>query len=246
MDISGSANVGKRVFQEISMEKPSDKIIQQIRHLIKSGQLNPGDKLPAERQLVDSFGVGRGHVREALKKLEFYGILKTMPQSGTVVAGIGVNALEGLITNVLHIETPDFQSLIETRLMLEMNAARWAARRRTAQDLVELEEALARYQDRVLADEPGVEEDMLFHLKIAEVSKNSVLNTLSTIVTPDMIHYSLKLKICDNGRFRKALTEHELILDRIRAQDEEGAALAMKAHLQDVVDAAFEEDIALD
>jgi len=52
--------------------------------------------------------------RDALQKLEFYGILRTLPQSGTVVAGMGIAALEGLITDVLQLEESDFHSLVET------------------------------------------------------------------------------------------------------------------------------------
>ncbi|MEL6654200.1 MAG: GntR family transcriptional regulator, partial [Bacteroidota bacterium] len=80
-------------FTEIKIESPIEKIIRQIRGLITSGQLNPGDKLPSERKLAEKLGVGRSHVREAIQKLEFYGILKTMPQNGTMVAGIGITAL---------------------------------------------------------------------------------------------------------------------------------------------------------
>ena len=95
-------------FKEIKIETPVDKIIRQIRALITSGQLKPGAKLPSERKLAEKLGVGRSSVREALQKLEFYGILKTVPQSGTLVAGMGITALEGLITDVLKIENSDF------------------------------------------------------------------------------------------------------------------------------------------
>ena len=80
-------------FQKIIVEKPVDKIINQIRTLIISGELKPGDKLPPERRLAEKFGVSRGPVREAIQKLEFYGILKTQPQSGTLVAGIGLSLI---------------------------------------------------------------------------------------------------------------------------------------------------------
>ncbi|MEM0992793.1 MAG: GntR family transcriptional regulator, partial [Bacteroidota bacterium] len=102
-------------FQEITIETPVDKIIRQIRALITSGQLNAGDRLPPERKLAERLGVGRTSVRDAIRKLEFYGILKTLPQSGTIVAGMGITALEGLITDVLKIENSDFASLVETR-----------------------------------------------------------------------------------------------------------------------------------
>ena len=64
-------------FTELEFKKPSDLIISQIRRLITEGVLKPGDRLPPERELAERFAVGRGHVRDAIKKLEFYGILKT-------------------------------------------------------------------------------------------------------------------------------------------------------------------------
>ena len=63
-------------FSEIKVESTVDKIIRQIRDQISSGQLKPGDRLPSERMLSDRFGVGRTQLRDALRKLEFYGILK--------------------------------------------------------------------------------------------------------------------------------------------------------------------------
>lgn len=228
-------------FQEIALEKPSDKIINQIRDLIRSGQLKPGDKLPPERKLVEKFGVGRGHVRDALKKLEFYGILKTLPQSGTVVAGLGVKALEGLISNVLQIEAPDFHSLAETRIMLEVNAVRLAAERRTQEDLIQISQALSDFRAKVLDDDPGIEEDLLFHLRIAEASKNSVLRSLSMIIIPDMIRYSRELDICGDGRFLTAMEEHEVILEYLRSGDVDGAEEAMRFHLRDLLVQKAEE-----
>jgi len=67
-------------FTTLKQETPVDKIILQIRTLITSGQIKSGDKLPSERKLAEKLGVGRTHVRDAIRKLEFYGILKTLPQ----------------------------------------------------------------------------------------------------------------------------------------------------------------------
>ena len=229
-------NGPKKFFQEISLSKPSDKIIDQIRNLIRTGQLNPGDKLPPERKLVEQFGVGRGHVRDALKKLEFYGILKTLPQNGTVVSGLGEKALEGLISNVLQIEDPDFHSLVETRTMLEVKAVSLAAERRTEEDLVQISNALSEFRKKVELEETGVEEDLMFHLKIAEASKNTVLRSLSMIIFPDMVKYSQRLNICGDGRYHKSLQEHEEILEYIQAKNPEMAANAMRFHLTDMLE----------
>lgn len=221
-------------FQEIKIESPVDKITRQINELITSGQLKPGDRLPPERKLSERLGVGRTHVRDAIRKLEFYGILKTLPQSGTIVAGIGIAALQGLISDVLKIENTDFASLVETRILLECEAARVAATRRTEEDIDALKKALDAYSEKSKTGEQAVEEDLMFHLKIAEASKNAVLKSLMLIITPDIINSFLKLDICKDGRHQTAMEEHQKILDHIIKQEPEKAEEAMRLHLDDV------------
>lgn len=223
-------------FVAIEQETPSEKIIKQIRSLISSGQLKAGDRLPSERKLAEKLNVSRGHVREAIQKLEFYGILKTLPQSGTEVAGIGLIALEGLISDVLKLEKSDFASLVETRVILETNAAKLAAKRRTDQDISGIEKALRAYEQKIKNMENAVEEDLLFHLKIAEASKNSVLNSLMLIITPDIVHNFIKYKVCDDQTEHKALKEHHKILECIIKKDSEGAGRMMREHLKDVLE----------
>ncbi|NMM48888.1 FadR/GntR family transcriptional regulator [Marinigracilibium pacificum] len=222
-------------FSEIVIEKPVDKIIQQIKELISTGQLNPGDRLPAERMLSERFGVGRTYVRDAIRKLEFYGILKTLPQSGTVVAGFGITALEGLITDVLQLEGNDFHALVETRVILEVNTAKYAAIRRNRDDIVAMHNALNEYEKAVKKGIDSVEFDLMFHLKIAEASKNPVLKSLMLIVTPDILTYFQKNNVCEGDRPKIALEEHKVILEHIENQEPELASIAMKAHLNDLL-----------
>lgn len=223
-------------FQAIKIESPTDKITRQIKELITSGQLKPGDRLPSERKLSGKLGVGRTHLRDAIRKLEFYGILKTLPQSGTIVAGIGIAALEGLITDVLKIEKSGFASLIETRVLLESEAARLAATRRTEQDIDQIKIALDAYAQKSKSGNQAVEEDLLFHLEIAKASKNEVLKSLMLIITPDIINNFLSLDICKDDRFHSAMEEHEQILKFIIDKKPDQAAQAMKDHLKDVFD----------
>lgn len=223
-------------FTEIEVEKPVDKIIRQIRELISSGQLNPGDKLPSERQLSERLGLGRTHVRDAIRKLEFYGILKTHPQSGTFVAGIGLAALEGLITDVLKLEDSDFYSLVETRVALEKEAARLAARRRTEEDILELEEALKKYQTKTEKGIAAVEEDFMFHLKIAELSKNAVIKSLMMIIAPEIMQIYKKLKVCSDGKAELAHDEHLELFNAIKNKDADLASRIMIEHLEGIVE----------
>ena len=229
--------------QKIKIEKPVDQIINQIRTLITSGELEPGDRLPPERKLAEHFGVGRGQVRDAIRKLEFYGILKTLPQSGTVVAGIGLTALEGLITDVLRLEPSDFTSLVETRVILEVNAAKLAAERRSPDDIVSLKSALQNYETKIEQGTAGVEEDLLFHLKIAEASKNRALKSLMMIITPDIVKNFIELKVCNSARFRKTVQEHHEIMNHIIDQNPEAAGEAMRQHLMDVTEFSQNFDV---
>lgn len=223
-------------FKEVALASPVDMIIQQIRELITSGQLTPGDRLPPERKLAETLGVSRSHVREALRKLEFYGILKTLPQSGTIVSGMGISALEGLITDVLKLENSDFASLVETRLILETEAASLAALRRNDDDIQAIKQALDNHERKVKAGEIAIEEDLMFHLKIAESSKNNVLKSLMLIITPDIINSFNSLGVCEDGRSHQALEEHRVIMHAILNQEPDIARKAVKKHLERVVD----------
>ena len=131
-------------------------IIAKIRDLILNKNLEPGDKLPSERMLSEKFEVSRNNIREAIQKLEFYGILKSKPQSGTFVADIGPVAMKGMMKDILALEDPDFKSLVETRILLELKTVRLAAKRRTEEDLAKMEAALESYKEKVLNNEEAV------------------------------------------------------------------------------------------
>jgi len=219
------------IFKEIEVKKPSDIIINQIKNLISAGKLKPGVKLPSERILSDRFGVGRSYVREAIKKLEFYGILKTIPQKGTIVASLGVKALEGLITNILNIEGPDFESLMEVRALLEIQSARLAASRAEEKDIRDIIKAQEDFRREIEAGRSGLEEDHIFHLRIAEASKNMVLRSLIGLITPDIIALSRKEMKVSIEREHITLAEHDRIIEGIKLGQSEKAASAMEEHM---------------
>lgn len=223
-------------FKAIEVESPVDKIIRQIRNLIVGGFLKAGDKLPSERKLSEKFGIGRTHIRNAIKKLEFYGILISHPQSGVIVKGADLAAMEGLITNVMKIESPDFFSLVETRCFMEIFSVEQAALRRTEQDIKTLEEALEAFEEKVNSNLPAENEDFQFHLKIAEASHNTVIKTLMLIVLPDILEIYRRENVCANQGFIKSVNEHKNIMKAIKEGDSEMASSYMKEHLNEVLE----------
>ena len=209
-----------------------NNIIAKIRDYMNFKNLEPGDKLPSERMLSERFEVSRNSVREAIQKLEFYGILKSIPQSGTFVANIGVIAMNGIIEDILKLEESDFRSLVETRILLELKTVRLAATRRTEADLVAVKVALDAYTVKVMNGEEAVQEDLLFHLAIAKASGNSTINTLMLIITPEIITNFEKYHVCDEGQAVKGIQEHLDIYNAIKDQNPQLAKQKMKEHFK--------------
>jgi GntR family transcriptional repressor for pyruvate dehydrogenase complex len=221
-------------FEEIPMNNPTDLIIRQIRELIRSGELKPGDRLPSERQLTDKLGVSRTQVRNAMKKLEFYGIVKVLPQSGTVVSSLGIPAIEGMIGNILQLDSYSFFSLVETRVMMEVQAAGWAAERCTDDDIIDLEKTYEIYLQHTKIGGPATDQDIMLHLKIAEISKNPLLRSLMLFITPEILSNYRKYKVCDDVT-EAAFLEHKLLVQYIKDRNPQGAMNIMEQHLQNVL-----------
>lgn len=213
-----------------------NSIISKIRDWINYKNLEPGDKLPSERMLSEKFEVSRSNVREAIQKLEFYGLLNSIPQSGTFVANIGVIALNGMIEDILRLEKQDFKSLVETRILLELKSAALAAIRRTDEDLSEIKAALDAYTVKALSGEDAVQEDLLFHLAIAKASKNSTINTFMLIITPEIIINIGKHHVCSDGLAIAGIKDHEEIYKAIKSQDPTLAKEKMKIHFKVLYD----------
>jgi GntR family transcriptional regulator, transcriptional repressor for pyruvate dehydrogenase complex len=209
-----------------------NSIISKIRDYINYKNLEPDDKLPSERMLSEKFGVSRGCVREAIQKLELYGILKSIPQSGTFVAQIGVIAMNGIIDEILRLEDSDFKSLVETRILLELKTVRLASLRRTEEDLQQIETALNAYSKKTINGENAVQEDLLFHLAIAKASRNSTINNLMLIITPDIITNFEKYHVCDVNQARAGIEEHKAIYEAIKNQNPQLAKQKMKEHFK--------------
>ena len=208
------------------------EIISKIRDLINYKNLEPGDKLPSERMLSEKFGVSRSNLREAIQRLEFYGLLKSRPQSGTFIAEIGPVAMKGMLNDILELEAPEFKSLVETRILLELKTARLAALRRTEEDLVQMKDALDAYSAKVMNGEDAVQEDLLFHLSIAKACGNSTLHTFMLIITPGIITNFEKYHVCDEDQAFKGIQEHNAIYEAIKSQDPKLAKEKMKVHFK--------------
>ena len=144
----------------LSSKDEVETVISKLRDLIVTRQLEPGDKLPSERALSQKFNASRSQLRLAIQKLEFYGLVERFPKSGTFISKIGVGALNSMMANILHLQMPDFKSLVETRLILETKAVKLAAIRRTDKQLHQIELAHEAYVKKSINGENAIDEDL--------------------------------------------------------------------------------------
>lgn len=210
-------------------------VICQIRDLINARNLEVGDKLPSERLMAEKFNINRNHLREAIRKLEFYGVLKSMAKSGTLLA-IGLTGFNGIIDEIVSLNSPSYKDLVETRISLEIKIVSLAAERRSDDDLVKLREALDRYKAKIINGEDYLEDDLLFHLAIARASKNSTMLTLMLLITPPILADYENDMLCE--RKEDAIIEienHEEIYEAIASNNVELAKEKMLSHFHKLI-----------
>lgn len=208
-------------------------VLERIQELLSSGSIKAGDRLPSERRLCELFGATRGYVRKALQRLEYYGLVKTLPQKGSVVERIGGKALSGIIQAIIEIGgTDDIASVMETRAVLERHAAKLAAERATKENIVALVEAHESFLAAARSAQDTLDEDHLFHLAIARSCGNAVTLSLVGIMTPKIIAMNRDFDERESGRAMRTYSEHQAIVDAILARDSEAADRAMMIHME--------------
>ena len=213
-------------------EKEVAHVIRHIREMLERGDVIPGERLPAERKISADTGVSRAKVRLALERLESYGLVTILPQSGTILSSQSRTALIRQISSILDSNSFDFNSLVQVRNLLERESVRLCAERHTPEDVVLMEKAMQEFVDNVhgpLRDE----KDFAFHSTIARCCHNSVIYHLLLMITPDVLAFYRRLRACATLP-EDVVKEHLRILECIKNSDPDGAEQALKSHFADI------------
>lgn len=188
--------------------------IESLRRAIEEGQWDIGDRLPVEAELSDALGVSRNTVREAVRVLVHMGMLETRQGDGTYV-----RATKDAGETFRRIARSQLGDQLEVRIMLETEAAKLAARRRTAKDLEEMTAALdARGQagDDVIK---RIRHDEAFHHALVAASHNPALTELYGYFA-QAVAQTIERTELDEDLPEPSQEDHELLLAAIRRQDE--------------------------
>ena len=225
----------KNNFTVIKRRRVSEEVIDQIKQLLLEFKLQEGDRLPPERQLAKQLGVSRVPLREALFSLERSGLLniKRGAGGGVFVSEPRVEPYAEFFSLMLQLGKASVQDLTEARLFLEPNVAKLAAERASAEDLEKIKQTITEYEERVDREVPRSLEDMHFHIRVAEASKNMVMNlTIRGLMS--MLYDSvsdLQFPIEDR---RKSIFTHKRIFEAIKASDPEEAFHVMTKHVSEM------------
>jgi len=205
-------------------------VASQLMGLLTSGALKPGDKLPSERELAEQLNVGRTTVREALKLLTLSGLLEARRGDGTYVRQEFVSFLSQQIEWPVFLSAHQVDMVLEVRQPLEVQAARLAAERATADEL----ESIACYRQLLETGERDIKRetdlDLEFHNAIAAASHNQLLSRLMLSLQNILRQYiELSNEMTDNQETTAA--EHRAIHKAIATRDPDAAERAMIQHL---------------
>ncbi len=225
----GSAN--KVEFETIRRSKIYEEVARQIERLI--AELKPGDMLPPERELSRLFGVSRGSIRDAIRKLESVGLVEPRQGSGTVVRDFSADLLAAPLTTLLLQKRNMVAELLDVRKMIEPPLAARAASHATAEELAEMEAILDRQAARMRQGELAIEEDSEFHYAIALAANNSVVLKVLDVLM-DLLRETRERSLQVNGRLEKSFAGHRRILAALKRRDAAAAENAMRRHLQEI------------
>jgi DNA-binding FadR family transcriptional regulator len=221
------------VISPIPRRKLSHDVLERLLDRINSGEFEPGSLLPSERQLMQSFAVGRPAVREALQHLQRMGLVVITHGEGTrLVRPTAETVLEQIAATVHHILASSNQSLEhlkDARTFFEVGMTRLAAAKATPADVEALNGCIADMEAAGTDFSQFMKYDVAFHRQIAVITGNPIFAAVSEalLVWLSRYHAGLLRKM---GREERTLNEHRMIADRIGAHDVEGAAAAMLLH----------------
>jgi GntR family transcriptional repressor for pyruvate dehydrogenase complex len=159
--------------------KISQKIVEQVKRIIFEGGLQPGDRLPTEKELAEQLQVSRPTLREALTVLEAIGLIEVRPREGSIVKSLVPQSIQDPIQDMIDVDPMKVLDLFEVRKKIDSEGAAMAAERATEAELKRIQGYALTLEDRVeemksiLELEPGKLYQKTF-FAIADATHNSV------------------------------------------------------------------------
>jgi len=221
--------------EQIVRRKLSDEVFDRLERMITLGELKPGDEMPSERVLMERFGVGRPAIREAMQSLSNMGLVSISHGERAKVLQLTAKSIfrqVDLTAKIMLSQSSDsLEHLKSTRIFFEKGMAREAASRICPEDVADLQAIIDRQRNSLGKAEEFIAADMQFHTRIAQITGNPIFIAVSEAMLAWLKTYHTDMLIW-TGKEKFTLAEHEEILDRLVANDPDGADAAVTKHLE--------------
>ena len=224
----------------MSKKTLAHRVSEAIKAYIVSEHLEPGGKLPTERQLAEALGVSRNVVREGLSALVIEGIIVKNPGSGIFLRSIDAESLSRVGKRLLEEEHDRYEGIREARAAVEVGAIGLIVERITEEEIEQLEKIEAAFEQRMQRGESFWNEDMKFHVILLRAARNELLIQWTPFVeevmrvwayqTDDM-ELAFKAPAPD-GEGGRVAAEHRAILAAIRSRDAHQARELLRRHFR--------------
>lgn len=231
-------------FNPVSSKKLYMQIYNQILSQIQTGTFKIGDKLPAERELCEQFGVSRAPIRQALSALELNGIIYSRQGEGIYVKSNQV-AMDSS-QSAIFFNSISPEDIIEARMNIEPLIVKYAAQRATVEDIENLRSTIQKMEEETKTGVYVPETDEQLHCGIAKASHNELFINIMMAITTAMKQQEMWKFILDRTVTRPDyrdinFKEHQLLIEAIENHNEEEAVRIMTFHMQNLYNRYWKE-----
>ena len=220
-------------FETIRKSSAPEMVAEQIVEKIASGELEPGGRLPSQRDLAHMLGVGRSSVREAINALVVLGYLEPLQGKGTFIKEVLPDTDGRLEQLNLAFSAGTIFDLMEARELLECQSAALAAERADRGQLRRLRTVLTDVAATENEYAIFLDADIRFHTAVADAAGNVVLCELTKLVLEKVVahHNQLKTAMLPPAYREVSIRTAERVVEAIETGDREAAAHWMARHL---------------
>lgn len=212
------------------------QVVSRILELIRTGSLRAGDRLPAERELIEIFGISRPSLREALRALSTLGVVRSQHGGGAYVSDLDARTLLAPLDFYISLTKANFADAFDSRRVIEIEIVRRAAAKADSADVDDLRNIIEAH-DTVQDDPVGFRIlDTRFHEKISAIAGNAVLQRIAYGLYNlglDFQNFDRRARN-DPSLISQSTADHSAIAAAIIARDPDGAAQAMSRHLRNI------------
>ncbi|MGW9026458.1 FadR/GntR family transcriptional regulator [Streptomyces sp. NPDC055722] len=222
------------LFKTVSSSRVSQLIVDQIRMLLKEERLQPGDRLPSERELCTQFGVSRVTVREALRSLEASGLVEIRlgARGGAFVTAPSSRRVGEGLADLLSLSPLTAAEVTEARLVFELGIVPLIVERATEEDLDALRALCDEHAEAVKQDTYDMEMSADFHTRVAACTHNGAIEMLVQSFHGPLLMSLREAQSIEPQMGHRGSKEHRKFVEAIAARDAEAATEIMRTHLQ--------------